>query len=262
MNPYTFQHRNNLNIFNRVFVLFSIFIFVSCQTKHRVTDIKYTRISVEQTEIDLEMDSFIIPFRNHINHDLDSILAFVPITLEKTKGEWQTNIGNWMADICFEKGNAILNQNSEIQIDMCLFNHGGIRSVIPAGNVSARNAFEVMPFENKLVVAELKGVNIQELVETFVIQKKPHPMSGGQFTFNNKNELISFKINGIPIQKDKKYYVLTSDYLSNGGDYMLFFKKSTRIIPLGIKIRDVLIENLKKNDTIVSFTDSRIISIP
>jgi 2',3'-cyclic-nucleotide 2'-phosphodiesterase (5'-nucleotidase family) len=32
-------------------------------------------------------------------------------------------------------------------MDIVLLNHGGIRSIIPKGEVTTRTAFEIMPFE-------------------------------------------------------------------------------------------------------------------
>lgn len=34
---------------------------------------------------------------------MSEVLAYCPETLEKSKGEWQTYIGNFVADITFDK---------------------------------------------------------------------------------------------------------------------------------------------------------------
>ena len=65
---------------------------------------------------------------------------------------------------------------------LCIFNHGGIRSIIPKGNVTTRTAFEIMPFENSVVVIALKGEQILEMVNYIITDKKPHPLSGITFT--------------------------------------------------------------------------------
>lgn len=251
--------KNNFIKFKHFVLFITIFVLVSCQNKIYNTQTSYHRISVNALEYDTKIDSFITPYRNQINRDLDSVLAFVPVTLDKSKGKWQTNIGNWMADICLDKGNEIMAQKNMQKIDFCILNSGGIRSIISAGPVTARNAFEVMPFENKLTVAELNSETMQELIETFVTQKKPHPISGAEITFNAQNQLDQFKIGGEKINPNKTYFVITSDYLSKGGDNMLFFTKAIRLVPLDIKIRDVIIEDFKKKDTLKSQLDNRII---
>ena len=66
-------------------------------------------------------------------------------------------------------------------IDICLLNHGGIRAVIPKGDVTTRTAFEVMPFENSLFVVGLKGTQIRAMGTYLLAEKKPHPLYGIQF---------------------------------------------------------------------------------
>lgn len=58
----------------------------------------------------------------------------------------------FLADITLEKCNPIFNKRENIDIDICLLNHGGIRSIIPQGNVTARNAYEVMPLKILLLL--------------------------------------------------------------------------------------------------------------
>ena len=41
--------------------------------------------------------------------------------------------------------------------DIVLLNNGGIRSIISKGPISEKTAFELMPFENSIVVVKLKG---------------------------------------------------------------------------------------------------------
>ena len=75
-------------------------------------------------------------------------------------------------------------------IDVCLLNHGGIRAVIPKGDVTTRTAFEVMPFENSLIVVGLTGKEIKTLAEYIIKEKKPHPLYGIKIHINKKTNLI------------------------------------------------------------------------
>jgi hypothetical protein len=58
---------------------------------------------------------------------------------------------------------------------------------------------------------------------------------------------------------NKTYYVLTSNFLQEGGDKMMFFKDPLKLFSLKTNIRDVLINYIVKIDTIVSNKDNRII---
>ena len=61
-------------------------------------------------------------------------------------------------------------------------------------------------------------------------------------------------------EKGDKVRVLTSDYLSNGGDKMYFFKDKEQK-KAGIKLRDAIINYCNSMDTISSALDNRIITV-
>jgi 2',3'-cyclic-nucleotide 2'-phosphodiesterase (5'-nucleotidase family) len=107
-------------------------------------------------------------------------------------------------------------------------NNGGIRSIIPKGNVTARTAYEVMPFENSTVVLAISGKVVLEIVDYIISEKKPHPLSGMSFTINSDGKPSNIKIGNNNLEEEKVYYVVTSDYLANGGDNMLFLKRIAR----------------------------------
>ena len=57
--------------------------------------------------------------------------------------------------------------------------------------------------------------------------------------------------------KKDTFHVLTSDYLANGGDNMIFFVEK-EIKNLDVMLRDLIIEHCKRKDTITSSLDQRI----
>jgi len=254
----------NLKNYNGVLKLFVIFLtlfFVaSCgKQNYQVSKIEGKRITITDKEKqDPEIESYIKPYREHINQDLDSILAYCPVTLDKSTGIWQTTIGNLMADVTLQRGNTVFMAREKKNIDLCILNHGGIRSILSKGNITSRTAFEIMPFENSLVVIALKAEQILELVDYFIATKKPHPLAGITFTIGKDNVAKNILVQGKPLQKDIVYYVATNDYLSNGGDNMNFFKKGIQKFDLDYKLRNILIDYFKEVDTIPVINDVRI----
>ena len=252
----------NYNVVLKHFVLLLTFLFfVSCGQQHySVTKIEGKKIGITEKETgNTEIKNYIKPYREHIDSDLNTILAYCPETLDKSRGEWQTNIGCFLADITLEKSNPIFQSRTQKSIDICLLNHGGIRTLIPKGNVSARNAYEVMPFENSAVVIGLKAEQIIEIANYIISEKKPHPISGLTFTISKENTAKYIMIQGKPIDNNTVYYVVTSDYLSNGGDNMTFFKKGVSRIDLDYKLRNIMIDYFKEVDTLKINNDIRII---
>jgi 2',3'-cyclic-nucleotide 2'-phosphodiesterase (5'-nucleotidase family) len=254
----------NLKKYNgvlKLFVIFLTFFFsASCaKQSYYVSKIEGKRITITDKETqNQQIENYIKPYREHINKDLDSVLAYCPETLDKNDGKWQSTIGNLMADVTLQRGNLVFKAREKKDIDLCILNSGGIRAILPKGNVTSRTAFEIMPFENSLVVIALKGEQIFELVDYFIATQKPHPLSGITFTIGKDKLAKNILVQGKPIEKDTIYYVATNDYLSNGGDNMNFFKKGIQKYDLDYKLRNILIDYFKEVDTIPVIRDSRI----
>jgi 2',3'-cyclic-nucleotide 2'-phosphodiesterase (5'-nucleotidase family) len=249
------------NGFLKLFVIFlTLFFIFSCSQKnYNLTKVEAKQLSVnEKNNQNPEIENFIKPYRDHINKDLDNVLAYCPETLDKSTGKWQTSIGNLIADICLRKGNSIFKIREKKDIDLCFLNHGGIRAILPKGNVSTRTAFEIMPFENNLVILALKGEQILEMTSYIIKEKKPHPLSGMTFIITKNNLATNILIQGKPLDNNTIYYVATNDYLANGGDSMNFFLKAFQKYDLNYKLRNVLIDYFKEVDTIPVTKDIRI----
>jgi len=245
-------------------LLLTFIVLISCgKPKYFVSKIEGKKISIVENQNDTntakeQIEAFIKPYREHIDNDLSEVIAYCPENLDKSKGEWQTNIGSFMADITLEKSNVLFQKREHKNIDVCLLNHGGIRAVIPKGNVTARNAYEVMPFENSAIVIALKSEQMHELIDYIIAEKKPHPLAGLTFSIDKNNKASKILIQGKPIEKETVYYVVTSDYLSNGGDNMTFFKKGIAQHDLDYKLRNIMIDYFKEVDTLKIRNDARI----
>jgi hypothetical protein len=110
--------------------------------------------------------------------------------------------------------------------------------------------YKLMPFENTLVWVELPVSVIPE-IETYLKQSGGEPMANCKL-INGKLE-----INGMR-ENTTHFWVLTSDYLINGGDKMDFFKKKTNANTTGKLLRDILIEELKNQGTMVEDLELRV----
>jgi len=238
---------------------FLLLIF-SCKPLN-ISKIEGKRLNVDENlTANQNIENFIKPYREKVNRDLDSIISFAPETYSKSDGELNTAIGNLMADAVYNEGNPVFFKRTGNSIDFVLLNHGGIRSIISKGNITTRTAYEVMPFENSVVVVAMKGNKVNEMMNYLARAKRAHPISYQlQLTLDKNNEIISATVNGKPINKNKTYYVATNDYLYNGGDGMDFFYPNEGLTVLNYKIRNVLIDNFKKTDTLKPQRDNRFI---
>jgi len=241
------------------YVLFFFFlVFQSCTEK------TYTpvRVSSETTIIDQnipdspDLSTLIAPFKNHIDQEMDSVLAYAPHTLTKKDTPYNTAIGNMMADAVFELANPVFQKRTQYPFHAVLLNHGGIRASLNEGNVTTRTAYTIMPFENEIVVVELSGKQVKDMFK-YLEKGVAHPISGMTIELDQQGELKDARIQGWEIEDNETYFIATTDYLQNGGDRMNFFAKPISILHLDYKMRNVLIDYFKKNDTIAPVADQR-----
>jgi 5'-nucleotidase len=222
--------------------------------------IKAERIPIDKSiNGDPEIERFIAPYKKHLNKTLDSTLAYNPKSMLKSQGDLNTAIGNLMADIVMEQANPILVNRTGKEIDMVLLNHGGIRSGLNQGNITTRSAYALMPFENEIVVAELSGEKIVEMLTYLEQAKTAHPVSGVRIEMDQNYKVTRATINGKKIDKEKTYFVATSDYLQQGGDNMSFFKDPIALHQVDYKLRNAIIDYFKKIDTLKIEKDDRFI---
>lgn len=253
-----------LKKYNQIFKLFVVFItfflIYSCsKNNYQLTSIQGKKIPITTSNIQNPfVEKFITPYREIIDADLSAVLAYNPENLDKSNGKWQSPLGNLMADVTLKAGERVFQIREKKSIAVCILNSGGIRSILPKGNLTARNAFEIMPFENSLVVITLKGEQIQELVDYFIATKKSHPLAGLTFTISKDKSAKNILVQGIALDKNAFYNVATNDYLANGGDNMNFFKKGVQQYDLDYKLRNILIDYFKEVDTIPIIKDIRI----
>lgn len=242
-------------------VFFSLLLLNSCKTEKLGTEeIQGKRIAIDSSQqADADLEEFIKPYKEHLNKTLDSTLAYNPKSMNKSQGELNTAIGNLMADMVMEQANPVFKSRTGNEIDMVLLNQGGIRSGLNKGNVNARTAYGLMPFENEIVIAELSGEKIMEMLEYLERAKTPHPVSGIQIELDQDYKLISAKIQGKEIDPESTYFVATSDYLQQGGDNMNFFIDPIELYTVDYKIRNAIIDYFQKVDTLKTETDNRFI---
>ncbi|MDG1729078.1 MAG: 5'-nucleotidase [Algibacter sp.] len=249
--------------FTHFFFLLYFFVFLNCkEEKLQLSKIEGVQIEItDALTVNSEIEAFIKPYRNHIKKDLDSVLAFSYATYSKNDGKFNTAIGNFIADAVYSEANPIFKSRTGKDIDMVLLNHGGIRSTLNKGNISKKTAFELIPFENSVVIIALKGTQMNSLIDYLRKMKTAHPISKLNLILNKDFEVVEAKIKGEDIKNSKTYFVATNDYLYNGGDNMRFFKPNDSAYYLNYKIRTILIDKFNKMDTIKPVIDNRFIQI-
>lgn len=226
-------------------IFFALLLFViSCGPQRDPVYVEgkvYTVDPVNISEKDMEVDSIITIYRYDLEKEMSQILAFSDQTM--TRGTPEGLLNNFVADLVFEIGREIY--LGDQPIDFCLLNYGGLRAPIPQGPVTMSHVFELMPFENEMVVITLSPEKTLELFDYLATARVGMPVSGIRLKLE-EDEAKEVTIDGQPFNPDRNYRVLTSDYLAGGGDNMTFFLDPVKYEYLGLRIRDAIIKHLKE----------------
>lgn len=254
-----FQHLKKIFLVSLVTIGF----FTACSTsqKQQLASVKAKNIVITDTITQVAaIDEFIRPYREHVDAEMNKVLAQNANNLVKDRNTTLLNtaIGNFMADATYEIITPAYKKRTGEGVDFVILNWGGIRSDLPKGAITMGSAFNLMPFENSAVVITMTGEKVQEMADYLIKHRKPHPLSKQialQITKDGK--ITKFTINGKPFDPKATYNVVTSDYLMNGGDEMYFFKDAVKVDTLNYKLRNVLIDYFKQIDILNAEEDHR-----
>lgn len=198
---------------------------------------------VEKVQSDARIEKRIVPLRAELDRQLSEVVGVSPIPLEK--GLPESELSDLIADAAFTyAGEWAARADRPVTVDFCLLNSGGIRTALPAGSLTLRDIYEVMPFENEIVVLKLTPANARALVN-YVAGKGGAPVAGIRMKLDG-NQAVSTEINGVPYAFDHEVWVATSDFLAYGGDGMTFFAAPEAYLETKIKVRDAIAGYFKR----------------
>jgi hypothetical protein len=94
-------------------------------------------------------------------------------------GEPSNALGQLVADEML----AHLRSMPEHTVDLFVTNDGGLRTPLYGGQILLRHVYEVMPFDNELVVLELDGATVQRILD-LVARKGGEPLAGARLVID------------------------------------------------------------------------------
>jgi len=153
---------------------------------------------------------------------------------------------------------------AETNADLAFTNLGGLRADIPAGDVTAGEVLRVLPFDNSLAIVQMQGRTIRQIFE-----RKSRRGSSGIAQSGAKvvvdpeapegERVRELLIGGQPVEPDRVYRVVTTDYLMDGNSGLAFLAQTP---PDQIEFtqtvdRVALLHYLEKNSPVAPPADDR-----
>jgi len=230
------------------------FLLTACGNHYQKQKQNFEHFQVkEYTGFQVSIDS-ISRYKKKIEAETGRVIAVSKGDLTMEGNE--TTLGNFACDaLKFGAGMKFKNDT----VDVVVMNRRGLRTTIAAGEIKVGTIFEVMPFENELVMIKLSGENLLNFIP-LVIESR-HLFLGMKIKLKDKKPVSILFGDGKEIDKNKIYTVITSDYLANGGDNFSFLKAGQRI-DSGLLIRDAMIKYCEavsaQNKQITPYLDGRL----
>lgn len=185
-----------------------------------------------------DLNETLEPYRAELKAQFSRTLAQCPSGLDRSRPD--IPLGQWFTDVLRARARAQLGRD----VDLAITNAGGLRIDLPPGAVTLRHIYEIFPFENTLVVGELKGRDLQRFA--LELATTGEPFSGMRIQVSGPQSApILEKLeleNGTPVEPEKTYLIATSDYLIVNGDRTPTMRTLRNAQYLGITLRQIAID--------------------
>ena len=200
------------------------------------------------------MDSLIAPYKAEKEVSMNVVIGEVEETMEV--GLPESKLSNLIADVLLTEGRKYI-----ADVDIAVTNIGGIRRTLFAGPLTIGDVFEILPFDNSLLVLEYKGVEILALADAVAL-KGGEAIAGMTLTIRD-GKAEDVKVGGEVVDTARVYKVVSTDYLSWGNDQLEPLANYLKSTPLNMMMRDAMFDYVTcatiKGEKIVTKLDNRII---
>ena len=187
------------------------FLFLQCSPLYQNSRLQYAGYPISGERIDTSMYNWLRPYSDSLAKSMNTYIATLAQDLEKQQPEG--TLGNLMADALL----AMAEQQYGRRPDAAFMNNGGIRlPVLKAGPVTRGKVYELFPFDNILVLVEIKGTVLQQFLD-HIAGRGGWPVAG--MTMNiRKGRAVDVRIGGRELDPTATYTIAMGDYTANGGD--------------------------------------------
>ena len=227
--------------FKHLLLAFTVLTLGACSTKYALVKTNRHEYSINNN---ITPDSSIIktylPYKTKIDGEMNTVIGEGEVALSKRNVGYQSVLGNFFADAVFHQA-----QKITPNIDFAFpSTKGGLRNDIAKGPIVVADIFELMPFENQLILFTLKGEDVWKVI-SYIVASEGQPVAGIKIEVKNKKP-VNVMINGKAFDVNQNYQVLTSDYIASGGDDAVGFANPIAKKVLGLKIRDAILAEVKE----------------
>lgn len=205
---------------------------------------QYQMICLDSTydaKIDPKLAKYVDKKRHQMEKQMQVVIAYSDVELESSAPE--SPLSNFLTDLLLNEASDYIKDTTFDNLDVSMLNFGGIRTSMPAGEVTVGDIYGIAPFENTLTFITLRGSELRKALSRFTDQFNA-PYSGAVITYQN-NKPVRILVQGKPIDDHRLYKLITIDFIADGGDHLLEGVHYERVEKTNILLRDFVIAALK-----------------
>lgn len=196
---------------------------------------RHIDLDISKTGEDPAMLARVRKHQAEVSKVYDQVVATAPAALVRNS-DGESALGAWMTDCAREYTGA----------EVAFQNGGGIRADIPAGPVTRRTLFNVMPFDNRIMNLKMEGEAVKAVVDHGVGMRRIMQFSGLEVVYSRKKpsgqrvKKIADEDDGV-LEPGEVKTVATLDFMVRGGDGFSPLSRATSQEQTQVLMRDVLI---------------------
>lgn len=208
------------------YLLLPLFVFgmFSCSShRYTIKKVDYQSVPIDNrydAVPDAEVVSFLTPYKTKVDSLMSPVVGKVATDMDSDRPE--SKLSNLLADILIWAG-----KKFDEKPMVSIYNMGGIRASLSAGDVTIGDVIDVAPFENKICFMTLKGSQLTSLFQQIAARGGEGVNHAVKAVISKDNKLVNLKINGENVNPEAEYRIATIDYLADGNDGMPELKNGT-----------------------------------
>ncbi|MFT4605425.1 MAG: 2',3'-cyclic-nucleotide 2'-phosphodiesterase (5'-nucleotidase family) [Rhodothermales bacterium] len=200
---------------------------------------------------DAAMVQMVAPYAAEMIAQISEVVGRAEVEIRE--GQPEGPLGTFAAEAML----SVVQGLTDRPVDMALTNNGGLRVPIGPGEITVGKMFELMPFDNMMIVLDLSAGQVNELAQTLA-NRGGDPIAGFSFAINADDTAVDIQVGGENLDPNRTYRLVTSDYLANGGGpYEVLWEAKTRD-EVAYLLRDAFIEHLRAIGVVENRTDGLI----
>jgi 2',3'-cyclic-nucleotide 2'-phosphodiesterase (5'-nucleotidase family) len=258
----------------RVFVFtfsFVLWVFTSCTSKIVIQP--SNALIVDSAWGDHEpLKQWLQPYSDSLSKEMDQTIGFSQghFSNMRSKGritpeaEEKAQLSRIVSDWTFDYAKEWATQNNKPRPDFAVLNHHGLRRNLDSGNITKGQIFEIMPFDNEVVILVLNGTQVMELFH-YIAKLGGSPVANLELSITD-SQYVHAIIGGNRFDSRRSYCIATIDFMQQGGDGFTMLQDPKSIFKTGTYLRDVILAKVQEETEnfggVYARPVSRILHIP